>query len=158
MLRLGLGVAGLVIILDQLTKGWILSLFAERPPGDHIVLTPFFNLALTWNRGMSFGLFNSDASLNTIIFTALAAIVVAWLVLWLRRVENPILASGIGLVIGGAIGNVIDRLLRGAVVDFLDFHLAQWHFYVFNIADSAISIGVALMIIDSLLGRREAPG
>jgi len=157
MLRLGLGLAGLVVILDQLTKSWILALFAERPPGDHVILTPFFNLALTWNRGMSFGLFNSNASLNTVVFTALAAVVVAWLVLWLRRVDHPLLASGIGLVIGGAIGNVIDRLLRGAVVDFLDFHLAQWHFYVFNVADSAISIGVALMVIDSLLGRREAP-
>ncbi|MGO8916901.1 MAG: signal peptidase II, partial [Stellaceae bacterium] len=76
--------------------------------------------------------------------------------IWLRRVREPLLALAIGLVIGGAIGNVIDRLWRGAVVDFLDFHLGQWHFYVFNLADAAISVGVGLMLLDSLLARARA--
>lgn len=158
MLRRGLVVAALVAIADQLSKAWVLGLFADRPPPDRFVpVTGFFNLVLTWNRGMSFGLFNNDARLNAVIFTVIAAIIVAGLVQWLRRVRQPLLAFAIGLIIGGAIGNVIDRLWRGAVVDFLDFHWQSWHFYAFNVADSAITVGVGLMVIDSLLARREAP-
>lgn len=158
MLRRGLAAAVIIALLDQLSKAWILGMFAGRPPNGRMVeVTGFFNLVLTWNRGMSFGLFNSDAALNTIVFTALAAIIVIALVLWLRGVRVTLLAVAIGLVIGGALGNVIDRLWRGAVVDFLDFHLGEWHFFVFNLADAAISIGVGLMLIDSLLARREAP-
>lgn len=157
MLRFGLSLAGLTILLDQLSKHWILDLFAGRGPGERVELAPFFNLALTWNRGMSFGLFNGQSALNTVVFTVLAAVIVVALVVWLRRADNAIAAAGIGLVIGGAIGNVIDRLRLGAVVDFLDFHLAGWHFYVFNLADSAISVGVGLMLLDSVLGRRAAP-
>lgn len=157
MLKRGLLVAAVVAILDQLSKAWVLGLLAARPPGERFVtLTGFFNLVLTWNRGMSFGLFNTGAALNAVVFTVLAAIIVLALVLWLRRTREPLLAIAIGLVIGGAIGNVVDRLWRGAVVDFLDFHLGEWHWFAFNLADAAICIGVALMVIDSLLGRREA--
>jgi signal peptidase II len=106
---------------------------------------------------MSFGLFNNDATLNAAIFTVIAAIIVGGLLVWLRRAEEPLIGIAIGLVIGGAIGNVVDRLARGAVVDFLDFHLGDWHWFAFNLADAAICIGVGLMVIDSLLGRREAP-
>jgi signal peptidase II len=158
MLAPGLVIAAVVATLDQLSKAWILSYFATRPPQEQVLpVTGFFNLALTWNRGMSFGLFNTNAAFNTVVFTVLAAVIVAGLLIWLRRVKEPLLALAIGLVIGGAIGNVIDRLARGAVVDFLDFHLAQWHFYVFNVADAAISVGVALMLLDGLLGRAEKP-
>lgn len=158
MLRLGLAVAALVAIVDQLAKAWVLGLFLDRPLPDRFEpVTGFFNLVLTWNRGMSFGLFNTDARLNAVVFTVVAAVIVAGLIQWLRRVRQRLLAVAIGLVIGGAIGNVIDRLWRGAVVDFLDFHWQSWHFYAFNVADSAISVGVGLMVIDSLLARREAP-
>jgi len=158
MLRRGLVVAALVAIADQLSKAWVLRLFAERQPMEHMLpVTGFFNLVLTWNRGMSFGLFNNDATLNALIFTGIAAAIVSGLVVWLRRAEEPLIAVAIGLVIGGAIGNVVDRLWRGAVVDFLDFHLGGWHWFAFNLADAAICIGVGLMVIDSLLGRREAP-
>ncbi len=158
MLRLGLAAAAVIAIADQLSKSWILQLLADRPPGERILpLTGFFNLVLTWNRGMSFGFFNNQAALNAVIFTLLAAAIVIALVRWLRRVEDAILGIAIGLVIGGAIGNVADRLHRGAVVDFLDFHWAEWHWFAFNLADAAICIGVGLMVIDSLLGRREAP-
>jgi signal peptidase II len=156
MVGRGLAVAAVVAVLDQLSKAWILSLFRARPPGDIVPVTGFFNLALTWNRGMSFGLFNNRASLNAVVFTALAAVIVAGLLVWLWRAREPLVVIAVGLVIGGAIGNVIDRLWRGAVVDFLDFHLAQWHFYDFNLADSAISIGVGLMLLDSLLARDRA--
>jgi signal peptidase II len=156
MLARGLAVAVLAAVADQLSKFWILRLFAAHPAQPSFRVTAFFNLALTWNRGMSFGLFNSDSRLNTVVFTALAAIIVGGLVVWLGRVRERLLVLAIGLVIGGAIGNVVDRLWRGAVVDFLDFHLGQWHFYVFNLADAAISIGVALMVLDSLLARARA--
>ena len=155
-MRLGLVAAALVVIADQISKAWVLGLFAGRA-SRILPVTPFFNLVLTWNTGMSFGLFNTDARLNAVVFTAVAVVIVAGLVQWLRRVRQPLLAVAIGLVIGGAIGNVIDRLWRGAVVDFLDFHWQSWHFYAFNVADSAISVGVGLMVIDSLLARREAP-
>jgi signal peptidase II len=155
MLARGLVAALIVAVADQVSKLWILDLFAGRPAA--IEVTSFFNLVLTWSRGMSFGLFNSDSAVNAIVFTGVAAMIVTGLVIWLRRVEQTLLALAIGMVIGGAIGNVIDRVWRGAVVDFLDFHLAGWHFYVFNLADAAISVGVGLMLIDSLLVQRRAP-
>ncbi len=89
------------------------------------MLTPFFNLVLTGNRGMSFGLFNTNAAMNTAVFTVLAVVIVIALLVWLRRAHNPLIRVAIGMIIGGAVGNVIDRLIRGAVVDFLDFHLGD---------------------------------
>ena len=153
MLARGLAAALVVALADQLSKLWILRLFAAHPDERVMPVAPFLNLALTWNRGMSFGLFDNDDRLNAVVFTVLAAIIVLGLVIWLARVRQTLLALAIGCVIGGAIGNVADRLLRGAVVDFLDFHLGRWHFYVFNLADSAISVGVGLMVLDSLLAR-----
>ena len=141
-------------VVDRMRDAFL----GERADAERVVpVTGFFNLVLTWNRGMSFGLFNSGTMLNAVVFTVLAAAIVAALVVWLRRVRDSWLGLAIGLVIGGAIGNVIDRVARGAVVDFLDFHLAGWHWFAFNVADAAICIGVGLMLMDSLLGRREAP-
>jgi signal peptidase II len=156
MVRLGLAVAAVVALADQLTKAWILSFFADAEPHFYPV-TGFFNLVLTWNRGVSFGLFNNESTGNALVFILAAAVIVAGLLWWLARLREPLLASAIGLVIGGAIGNVIDRLLRSGVVDFLDFHWAGWHWFAFNLADAAITIGVGVMLIDGLRGRREAP-
>jgi signal peptidase II len=153
---LGLIAAALVIAADQLTKVWILGFFAERQDGVPVApVTAFFNLVLTGNRGMSFGLFNTNAALNTAVFTALAAAIVIGLLVWMRRARNRYIHLALGLIIGGAIGNVWDRLFRGAVVDFLDFHLGDWHWFAFNIADAAICLGVAILLIDGLLARRE---
>jgi signal peptidase II len=151
---LGLGVALVVAIADQLTKLWVLDFFASRPM-PIVEVAPFFNLVLTGNRGMSFGLFNDNAAANALIFTGLAAVIVVGLLVWLWQSRTLALRIGLGLIIGGAIGNVVDRLLRGAVVDFLDFHLGTWHWFAFNLADAAICVGVAVLLIDSLLGRRE---
>jgi signal peptidase II len=90
------------------------------------------------------------------LFSLAAIAIVTVLTYWLSRVESPLLAVAIGLIIGGAIGNVIDRIRFGAVVDFLDFHVGSWHWPAFNVADSAICVGVAVMLLDSLLMRREA--
>ena len=117
---------------------------------------PVFNFVLTGNRGMSFGLFNNDATMNTAVFTVLAAAIVIALLIWLRRAHNAVIRLALGLIIGGAIGNVVDRLSRGAVVDFLDFHIGNWHWFAFNIADAAICLGVAALLLDGLLGRPKA--
>lgn len=155
MLRLGFLVAIPVVLLDQLTKWLVLADLME--PHRTVVVTGFFNLVLVWNRGVSFGMFNADSAWGPTILSALALVIAVCLVIWLRRVTNPLVATAIGLVLGGAIGNVIDRARFGAVVDFLDFHAFGYHWPAFNVADSAISVGVALLLYDSLFERRKAP-
>lgn len=154
MLRLGLLVAVPVILLDQLVKWWVLADLMEPP--RVIVVTGFFNLVLVWNRGVSFGMFNAESVWGPTILAGLALVICACLVIWLRRVESRFLAVAIGLVLGGAIGNVIDRARFGAVVDFLDFHAFGQHWPAFNVADSAITVGVALLLYDSLFEKRKA--
>lgn len=156
MLARGLTATVIVVILDQLSKAAVLAHFAGRMLGEHETITSFFNLALTYNRGISFGLFNGAAGVNALVFSFAAAAIVAVLIYWLSRATSPLLAVAIGLIIGGAVGNVIDRLRLGAVVDFLDFHLGALHWPAFNVADSAICIGVAAMLLDGLVLRREA--
>jgi signal peptidase II len=155
MLVRGLATATAVVVLDQLSKAGILGFFTGHLPGEQEI-TPFFNIVLIHNRGMSFGLFNSSGGLNSLLFSLVAAAIVTVLIYWLSRVDSSLLAVAIGLIIGGAIGNVIDRIRLGAVVDFLDFHVGSWHWPAFNVADSAICIGVAVMLLDGLLLRREA--
>ena len=159
MLKLGLATAVVVAILDQLSKALILAHFTGRAFGND-TLTPFFNLVLTLNRGMSFGMFNaalgSGGGLNVVLFSLAAVVIVVGLIYWLSRVGSPLLAVAIGLIVGGAVGNVVDRIRYGAVVDFLDFHIGNYHWPAFNLADSAICLGVVVMLFDSLLLRREA--
>ena len=156
MLARGLAAAIAVVVLDQLSKAAVRGYFAGHVAGEHEQVTPFFNIVLIYNRGMSFGLFNGAGGLNALLFSLVAAAIVTVLIYWLSRVESPLLAVAIGLIIGGAIGNVIDRIRLGAVVDFLDFHIGSWHWPAFNVADSAICVGVAVMLLDGLLLRREA--
>ncbi|HLI22388.1 MAG TPA: signal peptidase II [Stellaceae bacterium] len=152
----GLIVAVVVVAADQASKAWILSFFASRSGEPIAPVLPIFNLVLTGNRGMSFGLFNNNDAMNTAVFTVVAAIIVVALLVWLRRAQNGLIRLALGLIVGGAIGNVIDRLARGAVVDFLDFHVGAWHWYAFNLADAAICLGVAALLLDGLLGRPKA--
>ena len=156
MLARGLATAVVVVVLDQLTKAAILASLAGDGVSGRATITSFFNLALTYNRGISFGLFNGSAGLNALVFSVVAIAIVGVLVYWLSRASSPLLAVAIGLIIGGAGGNVLDRVRRGAVVDFLDFHLGASHWPAFNLADSAICIGVAAMLLDGLVLRREA--
>jgi signal peptidase II len=153
---LGLVIALVVIVLDQASKAWIVGFFSERGGEPVAVLAPFFNFVLTGNRGMSFGLFNNNDAMNTAVFTVLAAVIVIALLVWMRRANNSVIRLALGMIIGGAIGNVIDRLTRGAVVDFLDFHLGNWHWYAFNVADAAICLGVIALLLDGLLARPKA--
>jgi signal peptidase II len=160
MLALGLAVAAFAALLDQASKMAVLAYFGETGCANHLApVTGFLDLVLTCNRGVSFGMFHQigQTGLNSLIFTILAAVVVVILVVWLYRVRSAFLAIAIGLIIGGAIGNVVDRLRFGAVVDFLYFHAGAWYWPAFNFADSAICLGVAAMLLDGLLLRRDAP-
>ncbi len=157
MLKRGLLVAALVAICDQWSKIAIKALFSDPALSPVVPVAPFLNLLFTRNSGISFGLFNNDAASNSLLFSLAAAVVIAILLVWLSRVETGILAVAIGLIIGGASGNVIDRVLEGGVIDFLDFHLGSWHWPAFNIADSAICVGVAAMLLEGFLSRRVEP-
>lgn len=152
MLRVGMIVAVVVLVADQLSKAWFLDLMQQNPAG--IRLTPFFNLVMVWNTGVSFGLFSEDSALRSGILIAVSVAVMIWLLVWLWRAEHRLVAIALGGIIGGAIGNVIDRIRFGAVFDFLDFHAFGWHWPAFNIADSAIVLGVGLLLLD---GFRSAP-
>ena len=151
---LGLIVAAAVVALDQLSKWWILDRVMQPIP--HVVeVTPFFNLVLVWNYGVSFGTFASGAAYMPYVLSAIAVVITVSLLFWLRQAERRLVALAIGLIIGGAAGNVVDRLRFGAVADFLDFHIDSWHFWAFNVADSGISVGVLLLLLDGLFAGRE---
>lgn len=151
--KLGIFMAVLTFIADQITKNWVLygSSVAEQP----VELTSFFSLVLVWNRGVSFGLFAHNAELSRWLLTAVGIGLSAMVSIWLWKSMTRFTSIATGMVLGGAIGNILDRLLYGAVVDFLDFHLDAWHWPAFNIADSAICVGVCLLIIESFLPKKN---
>lgn len=153
MLRYGLILASVIAVGDQAVKWLVLVYFSAG--AEPVEVTSFFNLVLAWNRGISFSLFHSDEVYAPFALSALALAISVGLAIWLSRIEHRWPATGVGLVIGGAIGNVIDRLRFGAVVDFLDFHWAGYHWPAFNIADSAITLGVIVLITDGLFRRHE---
>ncbi len=164
-LGLGLALAAVILAADQATK-WLMlervfalpapiTLTSWHPP---IVVTDFFNLVMVWNRGVSFGLFAGSSDAMRWVLLAVALAVSAGLLVWLARTPSRFVAISLALIIGGAIGNAIDRLRFGAVADFIDLHVAGWHWPAFNLADSGITVGVALLIADSLFaGDRHAP-
>jgi signal peptidase II len=124
-------------------------------PPRVVEVTGFFNLVLTLNTGVSFGMLGGEVGWKPFALSVLALVIVVALLVWLKRQPEPLLALAVGLVAGGAIGNSIDRLRFGGVVDFLDFHLGDWHWYAFNVADSAIAVGVAVLVLDGLFQRRD---
>jgi signal peptidase II len=156
MLGRGLAAAAAAAALDQLSKFALLGHFHEAGCGrQQEAITSFLDLVLTCNAGVSFGLFNRTG-VNSLIFSLFAALIIVVLLIWLARVRATFLALAIGLVIGGAVGNVVDRLRFGAVIDFLYFHVGSWYWPAFNLADSAICLGVAAMLLDGMLLRRAA--
>jgi len=148
-------VAIVVIILDQMTKWWILT--SVMTPPQRIPVTGIFDLVLVYNRGVSFGLLGGAPSWATAALIAFALLLSMALCIWMWRADSLLLGTALGFVVGGALGNVIDRFLHGAVVDFLDFHAAGYHWPAFNVADSAITIGVVILIIDSLKSKPAEP-
>lgn len=150
------GVAAVIVVLDQLSKYWILDV-AHLPDRSPIQVLPFFQFTMVWNTGVSFGMLRADSALGRWLLVAFALAIVAALAVWARRITRPLLAASVGLMLGGALGNnLIDRVRFGAVADFLDFH-ALYFPWVFNVADSAISVGVALLLLDSLLNSKTSP-
>lgn len=153
MLKIGLSVGAIVVVLDQLTKWLIREVVLGT--GRDIEVTGFFNIVEVWNRGVSFGLFASDSPWTPYLLSALAIAISIVLIVWLRKAETTFLALALGFVIGGAIGNVFDRFIWGRVYDFLDFHAAGYHWPAFNVADAAITVGVALVLLDGFIAKRE---
>ena len=141
--------AAFVIVADQLSKHWILFVY-DLPSRFSVPIAGPFSLTMVWNRGVSFGLFRADADLVRWLLAAFSVIVAVVLAVWARKAERPFMAIGLGLVIGGALGNVIDRIRFGAVVDFIQWHAAGYYWPAFNVADSAITIGAVLMVVDQL--------
>lgn len=161
--RWGIAVAVLVLVADQLSKWAILTqVFALAQPistqswHPPIEITGFFDLVMVWNYGVSFGMFSGGEPLMRWGLVVLTLVIVIGLSVWVRRTHRLVVAITVSAIIGGAIGNLADRVRFGAVADFLDFHLYGWHWPAFNVADSAISIGVVLLLVDSLWGR--SPG
>ena len=152
MLKIGLSVGATVVVLDQLTKWLIRDVVLDT--ARYIEVTGFFNIVEVWNRGVSFGLFASDFPWTPYLLSALAIAISIVLIVWLRKAETTFLALALGFVIGGAIGNVFDRFIWGRVYDFLDFHAAGYHWPAFNVADAAISVGVALILLDGFIAKR----
>ena len=146
--RFAYALAALVIVVDQLSKYWVLEVF-RLPERVSVEVLPLFRLSMVWNRGVSFGLLQAEVDLARWGLALFSTVVAVGLAFWVRRVQRPLLAVALGLIIGGAVGNLIDRVRFGAVADFLDFS-QLWFPWVFNIADSGITVGVLLLIVDSL--------
>lgn len=146
----GLGLALAWFLLDQATK-WCILEYVMKPP-ETLRIAPFFNLVLGWNGGVSFGIMGGY-DLPPWTLALFSGTIAAALIVWLLRTRDRLVVTGLALVIGGALGNTLDRICHGAVTDFLDFHLADWHWPAFNMADVGVVGGAALLILDSFVRR-----
>ena len=144
-----LWISAVVVVLDQASKFAALRYLVRHA---QVELLPFLNLALTFNTGAAFGFLNQHSGWQNFFFIAVAAIASVAIILWLRRLLPAEWLTGIGLslVLGGAVGNLIDRLIHGYVVDFIDVVFGSWHFWTFNIADAGISVGAVLLVLDTV--------
>lgn len=145
-----------LFIADQWSKEWILDWAMTATSPLLAEVTSFFNLVLVWNFGISFGLFPANSPEGTLLLTGATGLLSLILFIWFLRSPRVLTLYGLALVIGGAVGNIVDRIRHGAVVDFLDFHLYGYHWPAFNIADSIIFLGVVLLLLDSILEARNA--
>lgn len=157
-MRLGLVIASIALILDQISKYWILTVY-DLPAKASVEILPFFSLTMVWNKGISLGLFQAGSDIARWALVAVTAIVTVFLFFWLAKAQAKVLKIALGLVIGGALGNIIDRIHLGAVADFIHLHGFGYSFYVFNVADAAITVGVALLLLDAyfLSGKKDKP-
>jgi len=155
----GLLVAGATFALDQLSKMALLygAGFVHMPQGAAVRVLPFFNLMMVWNPGISLGLFPASSVEGTVFLATFQMVAVGVLCWWLWSAKKASLAIGLGMVIGGALGNLIDRLVYGKVADFFQLHAFGYSFYVFNVADAAITFGVVALLYDALMKPDAAP-
>ena len=149
-----LWLSAIVVALDQLTKQWVEEAFVLY---ESLPVTGFFNLTLVYNTGAAFSFLADAGGWQRWFFLVLALVICTYLVYWLLQMKKDqlLLPFAIAMIIGGAIGNVVDRMLHGHVIDFLDFYYQQWHWPAFNLADSAITLGVILFIWDAFFGNEE---
>jgi signal peptidase II len=147
------GISAVVIVLDYLCKAAVLASVA---PGESRSLTPFFNLVLVFNTGAAFSFLAAAQGWQTLLFIAIAVVASIFISFLIFKNKNKnIFCTGLALILGGALGNLYDRLAYGHVVDFLDFHAAGWHWPAFNVADSAITVGAAILILEGFLNREQ---
>lgn len=145
-------IAIIIIAIDQWSKIYAFSILSELDP-PVIEVTSFFNLVMVRNYGVSFGMFNNINN-GRIILSLVAILIVLFMMFWLYKSEKKFESLAISFVIGGAIGNIIDRVIIGSVADFLDFHISGFHWPAFNVADTAICIGVVMLLIDSFFEKK----
>lgn len=145
LFRLGIAIAAIVFVVDQASKLYVYDLLAGEPTRLRTVF-PFLNVVSVWNHGISFGMFGGGEEAMRWGLAGAGLVVVAGLVAWLARAADPLVAAALGLAIGGAAGNIADRLRFGAVFDFIDLHLFGWHFWIFNVADAGISLGALALL------------
>src|SRR5690348_9310306 len=152
----GFIVAILVFAIDQLTKWWVTGPLGIRHIGDQLVLLPIFNFTYTRNEGISLGLFNATTEVGRWMLVALTSAIAIGVAYWMGREKNRVDRLALGMVLGGALGNILDRTLHGYVVDFLDLHFGAWRpFLIFNVGDAAISIAVVILLLRAFLTRKE---
>jgi len=147
---LGVTVAIVTLIADQLCKFWMIYGYQITQKGK-VTLTPFFDLVMVWNEGISYGLLPQGSPLGQGILIGIALAATAALLVWLARATSALAAVSIGLIVGGALGNAIDRVLYGAVADFFSLHAFGFYWYIFNLADAAIVAGVAGLLYETLV-------
>ena len=156
--RLGFLVALVVFALDQLTKWIVTGPLALNRLGDQLVLLPIFNLTYTQNEGISLGLLNATNPVGRWMLVALTSAIAIGVAVWIGREKNRVDRFALGMVLGGALGNILDRVRFGYVVDFADLHFGDFRpFLVFNVGDAAISIGVVILLLRAFLTRKERP-
>lgn len=151
--NIGVYLAALVTLLDQFSKSWFLGVVRDQ--GPFIKVNSFLNLRFSLNKGVTFGMFNDFGAWMPYILVGVAVCIMLLLLRWLKTATTLYAVLGLGFVMGGAMGNVIDRLRFGAVVDFIDIHYAGYHWYTFNVADSAIVLGVGLLLLENFLLSRK---
>lgn len=147
--RLGLIIGATTLVLDQISKLWVLFVF-ELPLKGRVALMPFVDFVMVWNRGISYGLMQQESELGRWGLIVLTIVAVVFLGNWLRKEAGIANGIGLGLILGGAIGNGIDRIAYGAVADFVLLHAGNFQWYVFNIADAAIVVGVVFLLYGAL--------
>lgn len=150
----GLGMLFLIFLLDQISKYCILNI-VNLPQKGSIPVIPFFNFTMVWNRAITFGMLGQFGSWGSVIFSVSAFVIAASLFIWMIRARKIWVIMSLGAIVGGALGNILDRLRFGAVVDFIHFHVAGWSWYVFNVADGAIVCGVIILLMDAFFGWEE---
>ena len=151
MMRFGAIAAFMAFLIDRINKWWFIDIY-ELPSKGVVEIWPIFDVVMVWNRGVSFSFLEATSDFGRWALVALNVIIVGVLIYWLKGAKTKWVAISIGLVIGGALGNIYDRVKFGAVADFFQFHWDSWYFAVFNVADSFIFVGAVLLIINSTFG------